>query len=125
MALGIDADALYESLTIPFTQPAKRRKYKPDLPLPNGVIVEFKGRFVTADRQKLAMVKTEHPDLDIRLVFSNPNARISKQSKTSYGAWASAHGFPFAKETVPDSWLRERPNRKSLAAIRRLQQEAV
>lgn len=115
---GLKVD--YESLVIPFTQPVKPRKYTPDFPMPNGIIVESKGRFVTADRQKHLLVKAQHPDLDIRFVFSNSNSRISKQSKTTYALWCQAKGFQFADKLIPTAWMREAPNVRSLAAIARL-----
>lgn len=119
-ARGIDPKALYESLVIPFTQPVKPRKYTPDFPLPNGIVVESKGRFLTADRQKHLLIKAQHPDLDIRFVFSYARTRISKQSKTTYAAWCESKGFQYAEKFIPDAWLREKPNKRSLAAIQRL-----
>lgn len=97
----------YESFAIPFLQPEKPRKYTPDFILPNGIIIETKGRFETADRQKHLMVQQQHPDLEIRFVFSNPNQRISKQSKTTYAAWCRTKGFLFAAKSVPKAWLGE------------------
>lgn len=115
-------DYTYESLTIPFVQPTKPRKYTPDYVITsNGIIIESKGRFVTADRQKHLLVKTQYPDLDIRFVFSNSRQRISKQSATTYGIWAEQKGFKYADKRVPTSWLVESPNLVSLAAIARLQ----
>lgn len=117
--LGIDY--AYEQVTVPFLEPAKPRKYTPDFVLlHNGIVVETKGRFVTADRAKLILVKAQHPDLDLRLVFSNSRTRISKTSLTTYGAWADHKGFPYADKTIPDAWLKEPPNTRSLAAIRQL-----
>jgi hypothetical protein len=107
----------YEKHVIPFVQPEKPRKYTPDYVLHNGIIVETKGRFETADRQKHLLVKAQHPALDIRLVFSNPNARISKQSPTTYAAWCESKGFKYAAKTIPAAWLKEKPNRESLRAI--------
>ena len=121
-AAGMEVE--YESLIIPFTQPVKPRKYKPDFPLPNGIILESKGRFVTADRQKHRLIQQQHPDLDIRFVFSNSRSRISKQSKTTYGAWCESLGFQFADKIIPASWLAEPPNERSLRAIRVLMEEA-
>ena len=40
----------YESLSISYLRPAKKAKYTPDFVLPNGIIIETKGRFLTADR---------------------------------------------------------------------------
>lgn len=108
----------YEGFRIPFVPPAKLRHYTPDiLLLSNGIVVELKGRFVTADRQKHKLVKAQHPDIEIRFVFSNSRTRISKQSMTTYGAWCGAHGFKYADKQIPAEWFREKPNTRSLAAI--------
>lgn len=116
----------YEELVIPYIPSAKPRKYTPDFILiSNGVVVETKGRFVTADRQKHLLVKDQYPDLDIRLVFSNPNQRISKQSQTTYAVWAESKGFRYAKGTIPEAWLREPPNVRSLAVIKKLLKEST
>jgi hypothetical protein len=90
-----------------FTEPSKARTYTPDFKLPNGIIVETKGRFVTADRQKHLLVKAQHPDLDIRFVFSNSRARISKGSPTSYAMWCDKNGFRYADKFIPQAWLIE------------------
>ena len=95
----------YESEVIEYIQPAKKRKYTPDFPLPNGIIIETKGRFVTADRQKHLLIKDQHPDKDIRFVFSNSKARISKLSKTTYADWCEKYGFMYADKLIPESWL--------------------
>jgi hypothetical protein len=110
----------YETLKIPFTQPVKPRRYTPDFVLPNGIIIESKGRFETADRQKHIYVQQQHPDLDIRFVFSNANQRISKQSKTTYAAWCVAKGFLYDSKLIPVAWLREPVNKRSLRAVRQL-----
>lgn len=99
----------YEKLVIPYLKPAKTSKYTPDfLLLDNGIIVESKGRFVTADRQKHLLVKAQHPKLDIRFVFSNSKSRISKISPTTYAMWATKHGFKFADRSIPQEWIDER-----------------
>lgn len=105
----------YETLRIPFEQPVKPRRYSPDyLLLDNGIIIETKGRFVTADRQKHLLVKEQHPDLDIRFVFSNSRQRISKQSQTTYAAWCQTKGFKYADKLIPQAWLNEPVNKRSL-----------
>lgn len=111
----------YEPFSIPFVQPVKPRRYTPDLVLTNGIIVELKGRLVTADRQKHLLVKAQHPDLDIRFLFSNSRTRISKQSQTTYAAWCQSKGFTFADRVVPQSWLDEPDNKRSMRAIEALQ----
>jgi hypothetical protein len=110
----------YEAFTLNYIQPEVQRRCTPDFVLANGIIVESKGRFLTEDRKKMRLIKEQHPDLDIRFVFSNPNTRISKTSKTTYGKWAADHGFPYAAKKIPDAWLHEPRNEKSMAAIKAL-----
>lgn len=118
LKLGINPK--FEELVIPFTQPVKPRKYTPDFPLPNGIIIETKGRFVSADRQKHLMVQSQYPDLDIRFVFSNSRSRISKQSKTTYATWCQSKGFKYADRFIPLEWIKEPVNQRSLRLIEKL-----
>ena len=100
-------DFTYEEDVVHYEKPARKAKYTPDFILANGIIIETKGRFVTADRQKHLLLKTQHPGLDLRFVFSNPNARISKLSKTTYAMWCNKHGFKYAKQYIPQAWIDE------------------
>jgi hypothetical protein len=84
------------------------RTYTPDFILPNGIIIESKGRFVAADRKKHILVKKQHKDLDIRFVFSNSRAKISKGSKTTYGDWCTKHGFLYSDKLIPIEWIKEK-----------------
>lgn len=104
-SIGVDFE--YETKKVHFVQPARVARYTPDFILPNGIIIETKGRFVTADRQKHLLILDQHPELDIRFVFSNPNSRISKQSKTTYAMWCEKHGFHYAKRDIPADWIAE------------------
>ena len=110
----------YETLRVSYTQPEKPRTYTPDFDLDNGIIVEAKGRFLTADRQKHKFIKAQHPDLDIRFVFSNPNAKINKGSKTSYADWCDRYGFKYAAKLVPVEWMQEPAEPTRLAAVAKL-----
>lgn len=103
-ALGIPFQ--FEEMKIKFFQPVKPRTYTPDFVLPNGIIIETKGRFTTADRQKHLLIKDQHPDLDIRFVFSNPNARLSKITQTTYAMWCERYGFKYSKKSIPADWLK-------------------
>lgn len=94
----------YEEDVVRYTVPERPARYTPDFVLGNGIVVETKGRFVTADRQKHLLIQKQHPNLDIRFVFSNPNTRISKTSKTTYAMWCVKHGFLYAKGSVPLEW---------------------
>jgi Phage endonuclease I len=119
---GVSFD--YEPRTIPVAVPARKATYLPDFWI-NGkgvaaspqvrapykpIIIETKGYFYNGakDRQKLILIKEQHPELDIRLVFSDASKRIYKNSPTTYGKWATDHGFKWAdKGIVPDEWLKE------------------
>lgn len=79
--------------------------YTPDFFLPNGVILEVKGFFKPTDRRKMAAMKKQHPELDIRFVFQRDNT-ITRTSKTTYTQWATKHGFPSCVfPNIPPSWL--------------------
>jgi hypothetical protein len=114
----------YEGFVLPYEQPAKNRRYTPDYALlKNGIVVESKGRFVTADRQKHLLIQAQYPELELRFVFSAPNTRISKQSQTTYAAWCETHGFLYAAKSIPQEWINEAPHAKSLALVQRLLKE--
>ena len=100
----------FEELVIPYVKPEKPAKYTPDFVLSNGIIIESKGRFLTEDRQKHLLIQKQHPEYDIRFVFSNSRTKISKRSSTTYSDWCQKHGFLFADKEIPDEWLKEKPN---------------
>jgi hypothetical protein len=100
---GIDGE--YEKHIIKYTKPETHHKYHPDFKLPNGIFVETKGRFLTADRKKHLLIKAQHPELDIRFLFQNSKTRISKSSKTTYADWCIKYGFKFADKEIPAEWL--------------------
>lgn len=97
----------YEKLKLDYVKPASKHVYTPDFVLSNGIIIETKGRFLLADRQKHILVKRHNPTLDIRFVFSNSNARISKASATTYAQWCIKNGFKYADKTIPEEWMNE------------------
>jgi|TARA_B110000114_G_C15073263_1_gene390623 hypothetical protein len=96
----------YEEEKIKYTKPSRVSTYTPDFKI-GTMFIETKGRFMVADRQKHILIKEQHPDLDIRFVFSNPKQRISKSSRTTYAMWCEKHGFLYAKESIPHQWLIE------------------
>lgn len=99
--------AAYETTVIRYSKPSSDHRYTPDFVLPNGIIVESKGRFLPDDRKKHLLIKQQHPDKDIRFVFSNPKARLSKTSLTTYAAWCDKYGFQWANKVVPVEWFKE------------------
>lgn len=108
----------YESIKLQYIKPARSAKYTPDFILPNGIIVETKGRFVVEDRQKHLILKDQHPKLDIRFVFSNSKTKISKNSKTSYADWCVKYGFTYADKLIPKAWFDEPICPERLAALK-------
>tara|TARA_R100000808_G_scaffold6280_2_gene18798 strand:+ start:4015 stop:4410 length:396 start_codon:yes stop_codon:yes gene_type:complete len=95
----------YERWFLRYTVPSRVARYTPDFVLANGIVVEAKGRFVAADRNKHLLIRDQHPDLDLRFVFSNSKTRITKRSRTSYGDWCEKHGFIYADRTIPEEWV--------------------
>lgn len=83
-------------------------KYRPDFQLANGIYIEVKGEFDALDRRKHLLIKSQHPELDIRFVFDRSKSKTSKGSISTYASWCQKNGFMFADKVVPESWLKER-----------------
>ncbi len=94
----------YETVKIKW-QLIESKTYTPDFILPNGVIIESKGRFVPDDRKKHLKVREQNPELDIRFVFSNSRNKIRKGSKTTYAMWCEKNNFKYADKRIPDEWI--------------------
>jgi hypothetical protein len=93
----------YETLKLPYVS---KHNYIPDFILPNGIIIEAKGRFTSQDRSKHLLVKEQNPTVDIRFVFSNSKAKLYKGSKTTYGAWCIKHNYLYADKIIPKEWFK-------------------
>lgn len=97
----------YEPFAIKYVVPSKKKSYTPDFRLPNGVIVEGKGKFDHEAREKMALVIEQHPELDIRMLFMRNNY-INKKSKTRYSDWCDKRGIKWAVSQnghIPVEWL--------------------
>jgi len=101
----------YENIKIEWEDLAYRT-YTPDFILYNGIIIETKGRFLAADRRKHIAIKKQHPKLDIRFVFTNSRAKLSKGAKSSYADWCIKHGFRYYDRIIPEDWLKEKGKNK-------------
>lgn len=99
-------DPKFETIKLPY-RVEKTSTYTPDFPVHNTIIIETKGRFQTADRMKMLLVKKQYPQLDFRFVFTNSKARISKASQTTYAMWCEKNGFLYADKLIPEVWLKE------------------
>lgn len=98
---------VYEKSYIEYVKPASKHIYTPDFVLSNGIIIEAKGLWEKEDRQKHLLLREQYPNLDIRFVFSSPNNKIYKGSKTTYKAWCDAHGIKWASKVIPAAWFKE------------------
>ena len=101
----------YESIKIEW-EDLTYRTYTPDFILNNGIIIETKGRFLASDRKKHIAIKKQHPDLDIRFVFTNSKNKLQKGAKSSYGQWCDKHGFRYYDRIIPEDWLKEKGKNK-------------
>ncbi len=97
----------YETLNLHY-EVSEQRKYTPDVILPNGIILELKGRFSTADRKKMLLVIAQHPDKDIRMVFQRHTNKLFKGSKTTYSQWCDKNNIKWADKVVPIEWINEK-----------------
>ena len=98
----------YETTVIDYIKPETKHTYTIDFTLPNGILVETKGRWVPEDRKKHLLIKKQHPELDIRIVFMSGKTKIRKGSKTTYGMFCDKHGIIWAEKEIPKSWFSEK-----------------
>ena len=102
----------YETETLNYVVPERKAKYTPDFVFTkrNGgtMYIETKGRWTTADRTKMKHVLQSNPGIDIRMVFQNPNQKLSKTSPTTDEAFARKLGIVHvAKKDIPAEWFTE------------------
>ena len=97
----------YEGIKIEWEDLAYRT-YTPDFILHNNIIIETKGMFTAIDRRKHLCIKKQHPELDIRFVFTNSNRKLRKGAKSSYGEWCIKYGFRYYDRIIPEDWLKEK-----------------
>ena len=95
----------YEQTKVSYQR--KMSTYLIDFELHNGIIIETKGRFKSEDRSKHLLIKEQHPELDIRFIFSNSKSKLYKGSKQTYGGWCDKHGFKYSDKVIPKEWLDE------------------
>lgn len=100
----------YETTKIPYIVPESNHNYIVDFSGSNGIQYEVKGWLSDhQERQKYILVKQQHPDLDLRFVFDNPN-KLCGGTKYSHAKWADKFGFRWC--SIKDveqiqSWLNE------------------
>lgn len=97
----------YELLKIEW-EDLRYRTYTPDFQLDNGIFIETKGIFDSEDRRKHMEVRRQHPELDIRFVFSNARGKLYKGAKSRYCDWCDKNDFLYSHRLIPKEWLTER-----------------
>lgn len=105
------AEYKYEVTKVPYTVPASEHKYTVDWTLMNGVYIETKGYLSDhQERHKYVLIKQQHPTLDLRFVFDNPN-KLCGGTKMTHAKWAEKYGFPYCgvKDTEQiKAWIKEK-----------------
>ncbi len=109
----------YEILKIKYVEPSSNHTYTPDFVITTksgkSIIIETKGIWNSKDRLKHLLIRQQHPDLDIRFVFTRSKSKISKTSKTTYGDICNGLGrgrfkgilWLYADKTIPLNWMEE------------------
>lgn len=101
----------YEVTKIPYTVPQSEHKYTVDFTLNNGIYIEAKGYLADhQERYKYVLIKQQHPEIDLRFIFDNPNKLVGG-TKMTHAKWAEKYGFKYCsindKEQI-ESWLKEK-----------------
>ena len=107
----------YELLKVQW-EDLRYRTYTPDFLLDNGIICEAKGLFDNDDRRKHLAIQKQHPELDIRFVCSNAQAKLYKGSKTRYSGRCEKNNFKWAHRVIPMDWLTEKGRCTSATVIK-------
>lgn len=81
---------------------------------PKPTFLETKGRFTSSDRAKMDLIKKQHPNADIRMVFQADGKATPKKR---YSEWCEDRGIPYFiiqrptknKEGIylPEDWIDE------------------
>lgn len=96
---------------IRYTKPITQHLYLPDYILENNIHLECKGLFSATDRKKHLLLKEQYPKLDLRIVFQNPNKKLTKKSKTTYAMWCDKNKIKWGTMQDIVKWAKE-PARK-------------
>lgn len=80
--------------------------YTPDWKIAKNVYIETKGYMSPANRGKLLSFKEQHPNVNILILFQDASVKLNKSSTTTYGEWATKHGFTWHdfKKGMPVHW---------------------
>jgi len=100
----------YEITKIPYIVPESSHKYTVDWTLQSGILLETKGYLADyQERLKYQLIKLQHPTIDLRFVFQDPN-KLCGGTKMKHSTWADKQGFKWCsiKDTEQlASWFKE------------------
>ena len=100
----------YEVTKIDYIIPESSHTYTVDWTVLNGKLIETKGYLSDhSERRKYVLLKEQHPDLDLRFVFDNPN-KLCGGTKMSHAKWAEKYVFRYCsiKDTEQiKQWITE------------------
>lgn len=93
----------YEADKFPYVRPSN---YIPDWKIADTVYIETKGYLAPSDRAKMVAFKEQYPKITILMVFANADNKLNSKSKTTYGEWATKHGFDWHdfRDGLPTHW---------------------
>lgn len=85
-----------------------RHTYTPDFFLPNGIVIETKGKVTPQVRTNLLEIKDAMAfyDIDWRIVFMRDNWLTKKKIKR-LSDWAKDNNIKYSVGRIPDEWLKE------------------
>lgn len=101
---------VYEGTKISYVVPESNHTYTVDWTIGKKLLIETKGYLSTyEERRKYILLKEQHPNMDLRFVFDNPN-KLCGGTKMSHAKWAEKYGFKFC--SIKDSeqlqsWIKE------------------
>lgn len=112
MLKEFDVQYDYEITKVPYIVPESNHTYTVDWTILKGLLIETKGYLAdSTERKKYVLIKEQHPELDLRFVFGDPNKKCGGM-KTTHAQWADKHNFSWCsikdKETL-QSWINEKP----------------
>lgn len=85
----------YEITKVPYIIPESNHTYTVDWTVGNGLLLETKGFLADhAERKKYILIKEQHPNIDLRFVFQDPNKQCGGM-KTTHAQWAEKNGFKY------------------------------
>ena len=110
-----EVEYAYEITKIPYIVPESSHKYVVDWTIHDGVLIETKGWLENlTERKKYQLIKEQHPDIDIRFVFANPQ-KACGGVKMTHAEWAEKFGFKYCSINDTEqivSWIKERKRKQ-------------